>query len=122
MSADDETTIELKVPGVPSAGPIPLDVFKAAADVVTGKKPDDFALEPDAPGIIPDRVIEELRHARTVAKDHAQAYGDACKAQAEKHKIKPGALKRYIAALCDDKLDDVDAETRDLERLIDEAS
>lgn len=120
MSSDDKTTIELIVPGVPSAGPVPLDTLKAALDAVVGNKPEDFALEsPPQPGVIPERVITELRHARSIAKDYATAYSDAAKAQAEKHSIKPAALKRYIAALEDDTLDELDAETQDLERLID---
>ena len=56
--------------------------------------------------------------ARAVAKDHSQAFADAVKAQAQKYGIKPGALKRYVVALEDDKLDELDAETDDLGRLI----
>ena len=67
---------------------------------------DEFALEPSPPdGTIPERVIDELRHARRIAKDYAQSFSDAVKAQAELRKIKPSALKRYIAALEDDTLD-----------------
>lgn len=78
-----------------------------------------FQLEPETPGEIPGRVIEELRQFRAVAKDHAQAFSDACKAQAEKHKIPAAALKRYIGALEDDTVEKLDDEARALERLLD---
>lgn len=78
-----------------------------------------FALEPSAePGHVPERVIDELRQARTTAKDYAQAFADAVKAQAEKYRVKPGALRRYVTALEADKLEELDAETDDLDRLI----
>lgn len=79
-----------------------------------------FDLEPGLPaGELPERVIDELMHARNVAKDYAQGYGEAVKAQAEKHQIPVGALKRYIAARCDDKLAEADAETSALAKLLD---
>lgn len=81
---------------------------------------DDFALEGDPlPGVVPEPVITELMHARTIAKDWAASYGEAIKDQAEKHKVKPGALKRYVAARCDDKMDEARAEAEDFERLLD---
>ena len=76
-----------------------------------------FALEP-SDGNIPPRVIEELRGAYAIAKDYAQSYSDAAKAQAEKFKLKPGALKKYIAALENDSTDDLRDEMTDLEKLI----
>lgn len=80
---------------------------------------DDFNLEsPSAPGHVPERVILELRQACATAADYAGAFSDACKAQAEKHGIKPNALKRYIKALESDKLADVDKEAEDLMSLI----
>lgn len=78
-----------------------------------------FALEPIEPGVVPPRVIEELRTAHRVASDYALAFNDACKAQAEKHKVAPKALRRYIAALEADKLKDAEKEADDLARLID---
>jgi hypothetical protein len=78
----------------------------------------DFNLEPTTPGQVPERVIEELRAACHTAVDYAGAFADACKAQAEKYGIKPGALKRYVKALEGDKLEDVEAETDDLQALI----
>lgn len=83
--------------------------------------PDDpnFTLEPDVhPGTVPPRVIDELRHCFRIARDHTKAYGDALVAQAEKFKVKPGALRRYIAAVEGDKLEDVERENDDLARLI----
>jgi hypothetical protein len=79
----------------------------------------EFNLETQVAGVPPSAVIEELRHARRVAKDMASAYGDAVGAQAEKYGVKKGALKRFIAALEDDGTEDAIEEARDLERLID---
>ncbi len=85
----------------------------------TGTQTDAFDADMEAaPGQIPERVIEELREACHQAADYSGAFADACKAQAEKYKIKPGALKRYIKALEGDKLEDVEAETDDLAALI----
>lgn len=80
--------------------------------------PDEFALESPVAGIPPAGVIEELRHLRRVAADAVTDYGEALKAQAERHNIKRGALRRYIAALESDKTEDAAEEARDLERLI----
>jgi hypothetical protein len=77
-----------------------------------------FALEPSEPGVVPERVIDELRQFYRVAKDHTGALADAVKAQAEKHSIRPTALRRYIAALENDSLDDAAKEAADLEKLI----
>lgn len=116
-------TVELFGPdGKSIGGPMSSTEFaQRVKDVVVGARPDladGFALEPPEPGKVPDRVIDELKHARTVAKDHAQAFSDCLKAQAEKYGIKPGALKRYIVALCEDKVEEVENETDDLQRLI----
>lgn len=79
----------------------------------------EFGLEPSpAKGEIPQRVVGELINARTIAKDYAQSYADAVKAQGEKHGIPVGALKRYIAALADDKVEDAINEVTALERLL----
>jgi DNA-binding IscR family transcriptional regulator len=79
---------------------------------------DNFALEPSDPGVVPERVIDELRQFYRVAKDHTGALGDAIKAQAEKHSIAPAALRKYIAALENDSLVDAAKEAADLEKLI----
>jgi hypothetical protein len=78
----------------------------------------DFSLEPSEPGTVPARVIDELRRAYREATDYAGAFGDAVKAQAEKYMINAKALRRYIAALEGDKLDEAAEEAADLERLI----
>jgi hypothetical protein len=81
--------------------------------------PSQFNLEPsNAAGLPPAGVIEELRHLRRVAADAVGDYGEAIKAQAEKHGVKRGALRKYIAALETDKTEDAAEEARDLERLI----
>jgi hypothetical protein len=79
---------------------------------------DEFALEPSEPGVVPERVITELRNAYRVAKDYTGAFGDAVKAQSDKCGIVPAALRRYIAALEGDSLEEVAHELRDLEKLI----
>lgn len=79
----------------------------------------DFALEPDVEkGEIPQRVVDELVHVRTIAKDYAQSYSDAVKTQGEKHGIPVGALKRYIAALMDDQVQSVQIELDALQGLL----
>lgn len=80
----------------------------------------DFALEPSEPGIVPPRVIDELRRCYREAKDYAQALADAVKAQAEKHSVEPAALRKYIAALESDDIEDTRKEIDDLRRLIEE--
>lgn len=62
--------------------------------------PEAFKLEPEKPGKIPQRVIDELRHCYREAKDYTGALTDAIKNQAEKHKIKPGALQRARCVEC----------------------
>src|SRR5689334_21658443 len=74
----------------------------------------DFALEPSEPGIVPARVIEELRRCYREAKDYAGALTDAIKNQAEKHSVEPGALRKYIAALESDDIEDTRKEIDDL--------
>ena len=94
------------------------DAKRALANLEAMQKQDaDFALEP-SDGNIPERVINELRESYAIAKDHTQSYSDAAKAQAEKYKLKPGALKKYIAALENDSTDDLRDEMSDLEKLI----
>lgn len=81
--------------------------------------PEPFALESPTPGHVPPGVIEELRKCHREAKDYVAAFGDAVKAQSEKFGVKPGALRRYIAALEMDKQEDAEAEASDLLRLLD---
>lgn len=80
----------------------------------------NFELEPPPPpGELPDRVLEELIHVRTIAKDYASSYSEAVKTQAEKYKINVAALKRFIAAKCDDKLAEAQEEADALAKLLD---
>ncbi len=80
--------------------------------------PEEFALEPSEPGVVPERVISELRNGHRIAKDYGSAFGEALKAQAEKYNVAPGALRRYVAALNGDKLDDAAKEATDLVNLL----
>ena len=77
-----------------------------------------FELESPEPGVVPDRVIDELRRCYREAKDYGAAFADALKKQAEKHAVVPSALRRYVAALEGDSLEEMEHELRDLERLI----
>lgn len=72
---------------------------------------------PDGPQI-PRKTITELVHARTIARDYVKAYGEAITAQAEKYKIKKGALRKYIAALEGNKEHELDSEVQDIEKLL----
>lgn len=63
-------------------------------------------------------TIDELVHARQDAQAAAGAFGDAIKEQAKKYKIKKGALRKYITAIADDKVEDVRAEAEALTNLI----
>jgi len=81
---------------------------------------DEFQLEPPVePGNVPTGVIDELRVLRTAANDASTDFREAIKVQADKHKIKPAALRKYVVALGRDKVDEARAEAADLERLID---
>jgi hypothetical protein len=85
-----------------------------------GEERVEFNLEaPPTPGELPDRVMDELVHVRTVAKDYASAYSEAVKTQAEKYQINVAALKRFIAAKCDDKLAEAAEEADALAKLLD---
>lgn len=78
----------------------------------------DFELEAFVPGEVPARVIDELLGAFSIAKDYSLSLGDAIKAQAEKYKIEPRALRKYVAALAGDKVKDAEKEASDLQALI----
>jgi hypothetical protein len=120
---EDRSTVQaIGADGKPKGEPVAFDAkhpSDEARKLVAGVIADAFALEPStAAGRIPQRVVDELKHCRTRAKDFAQAYSEAIKAQAQKYAIKPGALKRYVNALEADKLEELDGETEDLTRLI----
>lgn len=89
-----------------------------ALAVPNDNAPENFELAPPQAGVPSPQVIEELRHLRRIAADAVKDYGEAIKAQAEKHGVKRGALRKYIAALEMDKTGDAAEEARDLERLV----
>jgi hypothetical protein len=74
--------------------------------------------ESKPPQAIDQAVIDELVGGKLRAADMTAACSDAIKAQAEKHNVKPGALRKYVAALAADKLEDARAETQQLADLI----
>jgi hypothetical protein len=79
----------------------------------------EFAVEPDTePGNVPAGVINELRNLRTAANEASTDFREAINTQADKHKVKRAALRRYIIALGNDKVDEAAKEATDLERLI----
>ena len=83
---------------------------------------DEFQLEPPVePGKVPDSVINELRTLRTRANDATTDFREAVKTQAEKHHLKPSSLRRYVVALGRDRVDDVLAEAREIESLVETA-
>ncbi len=65
-------------------------------------------------------VLEELVCARKIAQDYAAAFGDAIKHQAEIHRLKPAALRAYVCAMADDRVEDLAALADQLTALIDE--
>jgi hypothetical protein len=81
--------------------------------------PEDFNLEsPPEPGKVSAGVIEELRKLRNGANEAATDFREAITLQAEKHKVKAAALRRYVIALASDKVDGLEAEVLDIEKLI----
>lgn len=108
-----EATIEMSIGGK-STGPITQSEFR---ERVT----DAFALESPTPGQISDNVVAELCRCYNEAADYAAALSDALKAQAEKHKIEPKALRMYIAALCSDRRDQAKKVADDLAQLLEDA-
>lgn len=97
----------------------------AVIDAETGKEEKkarpDFDLESDPlPGKVPKRVITELVGAKQRAQHMAAALSDAIKAQAEKYKVKPAALREYIGAVATDKLEALDAKLDHLVKLIED--
>ena len=71
--------------------------------------------------MIPVPTIDELVAVRHIARDHAQAYTDAIKAQAEKYGIPRSALRRYVNAIADDKIGDLGEEQEALVALLRQA-
>jgi hypothetical protein len=82
----------------------------------------DLTLEATSATNIPnEHVIGELIVLRTRCGTAGADYARAIKRVAEKHKLKPGALKRYVAAVDGDKIKEARVELHDLERLLDRA-
>lgn len=69
-------------------------------------------------GEVPENVLEELVQAKAAAKAWSSGFSEAVKAQAEKYGVKPAALRKFITAKEADKLDEAEAETNDLVKLL----
>ena len=65
--------------------------------------------------------IEELCTLRADAKLSAQTFSEAIAAQSEKCSISRSALRKYICARVDDKLEALDTEASDLSHLLETA-
>lgn len=82
------------------------------------KKPaEPFELSSQAPGTVPENVVEELRNLRIIANGRAADFREAVKVQSEKHHVKAKALAKFVNALASDHLDATRAEAEDLLRL-----
>ena len=68
--------------------------------------------------MIPKQTIKELVNLRSEAKLAAETFSEAVAAQAEKHSVNKGALKKYVSALEADKVGKLDEETAALLLLI----
>jgi len=65
--------------------------------------------------------IEELCALRTDAKLSAESFSEAIKAQSERCGISRSALRKFICARVDDKLEALDTEANDLAHLLETA-
>lgn len=83
----------------------------------TSERP-DLKLESPGTGKVPPGVVEELKNLRTRANGAVTLFREAVKVQADKHKVKPAALRRYVVALGNDKVDELKAEAVDIEALV----
>jgi hypothetical protein len=63
-------------------------------------------------------TIDELVNLRSEAKLAAETFSEAVAAQAEKHGVNKGALKKYVSALEADKVGKLDEETAAILELI----
>lgn len=70
--------------------------------------------------MIDQATIDELTTLYADSRMSAENFTEACKAQAEQHKISKGALRRFIAAKHKDKLDTLNGEAQDLATLLEE--
>lgn len=81
------------------------------------KKTDLAGEVPEKP-LINRKVIVELLQLRAMARGAAETYNTAVTEQAEKFKVKKGALKKFISALEGDKKHELDLEIHDIETLL----
>jgi hypothetical protein len=65
--------------------------------------------------------IKELCSLRTDAKMAAESFSEAIQAQAEQCGISRSALRKYICARVDDRLEALDTEANDLSHLLETA-
>lgn len=68
--------------------------------------------------MIPKQTVNELVGLRSEAKLATETFNEAVAAQAEKHSVNKGALKKYVSALEADKVGKLDEETAALVELI----
>jgi len=79
-----------------------------------------FDLEPTLPtGQIPARVLVELIALRAAQRSAIETYAEAVTAQATKFSVGKKALRRFIAAVDNDKLADLKLECAGVQQLID---
>ena len=76
------------------------------------------AMKEDLIATLTPAHIEELCTLRTDAKLAAQTFSEAIQAQAEKCGLSRSALRKYICARVDDKLEALDTEASDLSHLL----
>jgi hypothetical protein len=70
--------------------------------------------------MIDQSTVDELATLYADARMSAENFTEACAAQAEKHQLSKGALRRFIAAKHKDKLDSLNGEAQDLATLLEE--
>lgn len=79
------------------------------------------AMQEDMFATLTTAHIEELCALRTDAKLAAETFSEAIQAQAEKCGLSRSALRKYICARVDDRLDALDTEANDLSHLLETA-
>lgn len=79
------------------------------------------AMKEDMLATLTPAHIEELCALRTDAKLAAETFSEAIQAQAEKCGLSRSALRKYICARVDDRLDALDTEANDLSHLLETA-
>lgn len=79
------------------------------------------AMKEDLIATLTQAHIEELCTLRTNAKLAAESFSEAIKAQSERSAISRSALRKYICARVDDRLEALDTEANDLSHLLETA-